>query len=414
MEEIIFRKQAEDELRNAYTLIKLILGSISSILICVCSNDKITHWNKAAEDIFGVAAKDVIGKPFFECGIQWDWTEIDRHIMNCRKEERSLRLKDFRYTQPNMKNGFLNISLSPYLWHVTGPSGFLRLGEEITEHKILENEFNQAQKLKSIGLLASGVAHEINTPIQYIGDNVRFLQESFSNLFNMLKEYNHFLDTARSEAVSPKHITRLETVMEETDIQYLLEDVPKAIQQTLEGINRVTEIVKAMKEFSHPVENEKALVDINRIIESAVTVSRNEWKYWANLKTYFDPDLRLVPCVPGEFNQVILNLIVNAAHAISDVAGGKRGEKGTITINTCQHDDQVEIRLSDTGTGIPEAARANIFDPFFTTKEIGKGTGQGLSLVYAVVVEKHCGTITFETEMGKGTTFIIRLPIGKD
>lgn len=414
MGEINEHKQAEDELRELYTHNKLILTSISSILICVGSDDKITHWNSASEAIFSVPALGVIGKPFFECDIQWDWDKISECISTCRKERQPINVQDFPYTRPDKGNGFLNVTINPFVGQKATQPGFLLLGEEITGHKMLENEFNQAQKLKSIGQLASGVAHEINTPIQYIGDNMRFLKESFADLFNLLEEYKRFLDRAKSGDVSPELITNLETVIEDTDIQYLNKDVPAAITQSLEGIKRVTEIVKAMKEFSHPGEKEKTLIDINKSIESTITVARNEWKYVAEMKTNLDVGIPPIPCLPGEFNQVILNLIVNAADAIADVVGKETEEKGTITIETGQQDNQLEIRISDTGTGIPEEVRSSIFDPFFTTKEIGKGTGQGLSLAYSVVVEKHGGTITFDTEMGKGTTFIIHLPMGED
>ncbi len=168
-----------------------------------------------------------------------------------------------------------------------------------------------------------------------------------------------------------------------------------------------------MREFSHPGPLEKTALDLNHAIQSTILVSRNEWKYVADLKVDLDPDLPPVQCVPGEFNQVILNLIVNAAHAIADVVSGKPDGKGTITVSTRQDGDYAEIRVSDTGTGIPEAARPSIFNLFFTTKPVGKGTGQGLSLAHNVVVQKHGGTITFDTEVGVGTTFKIRLPIGR-
>ena len=172
-------------------------------------------------------------------------------------------------------------------------------------------------------------------------------------------------------------------------------------------------IVGAMKEFSHPGVSEKTSIDINRAIESTLTVSHNEWKYVAELVTDLAPDLPLVRCLPGEFNQVILNLIVNAAHAIADTVQNGSATKGTITISTRHRGNWLEIRIADTGPGIPEKIRTRIFDPFFTTKAVGKGTGQGLAIAHSVVVDKHGGTITFETELGRGTTFIIRLPLNE-
>jgi signal transduction histidine kinase len=183
------------------------------------------------------------------------------------------------------------------------------------------------------------------------------------------------------------------------------------LQESLEGISRVATIVRAMKEFSHPGRKEKMALDLNHAIETTVLVARNEWKYTADLTTDLAPDLPQVPCLVHEFNQAMLNLIVNAAHAVGDVAAKTEGSKGSIKISTRQDGAWVEIRISDTGTGIPENIRHRIFDPFFTTKDVGKGTGQGLAIARSTVVDKHGGEINFESTVGKGTTFIIRLPI---
>jgi signal transduction histidine kinase len=199
--------------------------------------------------------------------------------------------------------------------------------------------------------------------------------------------------------------------MEQLDVEYLMEEVPKAIQQSLDGIERVAGIVQAMKEFSHPGTEEKTAIDLNRAIQSTITVARNEWKYVAEVVTEFDSCLPMARCLPGEFNQVILNLIINAAQAIAETAQEGDAARGTITISTRRDGEWAEIRIGDTGTGIPEAIRSRVFDPFFTTKEVGKGTGQGLAIAHSIVVDKHQGTITFDTETGKGTTFIIRLPL---
>ena len=179
----------------------------------------------------------------------------------------------------------------------------------------------------------------------------------------------------------------------------------------MEGIDRVAKIVRAMKEFSHPGNEGKVASDVNKLIENTITVAHNEWKYVADLVTDFDASLPFVPCITGEFNQVILNLIVNAAHAIGDRIKEEGSQKGLITISTRALAETVEVRVEDTGTGIPEEARSKVFYPFFTTKPVGKGTGQGLAIAHAVIVKRHGGTLTFETETGKGTAFIIHLPI---
>jgi signal transduction histidine kinase len=202
--------------------------------------------------------------------------------------------------------------------------------------------------------------------------------------------------------------------MENMDLNFLIEEIPKAINQTSDGVARVIKIVGAMKNFSHPGLESVIYVDLNQSIESTLIISHNEWKYLAEVETEFDPELPPVPCYPGEFNQVILNLVVNAAHAIEEVkSGGKPDHRGVIRISTRHVGSEVVIRIEDNGTGIPQIIRNRIFDPFFTTKAIGKGTGQGLAIAHSVIVDKHKGRIDLESEVGKGTIFTIALPTSR-
>jgi len=290
-------------------------------------------------------------------------------------------------------------------------AGFLLVGADITEREMLAAQLSQAQKLESIGQLAAGIAHEINTPTQYVGDNTRFLQDAFRDLLAVQAKHDQLLKAVKEGAVDDRLLSEVETTVQEADMEYLLEEIPKAIEQSLDGVSRVAKIVRAMKEFSHPNIKEKTPTDLNHAIESTATVARNEWKYVADMVTEFDEEMPLVPCLPGEFNQVILNIVINAAHAIAGVVGDGAEGKGTITIRTRRDGDCAEVRISDTGPGIPAEVGNRVFDPFFTTKEVGKGTGQGLAIARNVVVDKHGGTLTFETEPGHGTTFIIRMPI---
>ncbi|MGA2174448.1 MAG: ATP-binding protein [Verrucomicrobiota bacterium] len=278
------------------------------------------------------------------------------------------------------------------------------------ERDLIETQLRQAQKLESVGQLAAGIAHEINTPIQYIGDNIHFIEESFAALSGLLQEYQKLAAAVRTNTVTPAVLSAVESSIQKTDLDYLSKEIPLAVEQSLQGVSHVSHIVNAMKEFSHPGSREKVALDLNHAIEMTVTVARGEWKYVAEMVTDFAPGLPPVPCLPGEFNQVILNLIINAAHAIGEVVKPVNGSKGTIRISTRLDGAWVEIRISDTGTGIPEEIRDRIFDPFFTTKEVGKGTGQGLTIARSVIVDKHGGALTFESEVGRGTTFIIRLP----
>jgi signal transduction histidine kinase len=227
----------------------------------------------------------------------------------------------------------------------------------------------------------------------------------------ILKSHEELLAAVKNQAVTPELLARSEALLQESDLEYLYVQIPTALGETLEGVERVSKIVRAMKEFSHPGGKEKSLADLNKAIEGTATVARNEWKYVADLKLELEPGLPPVPCFLGEFNQCILNLIVNAAHAIGDVVKKNPGTKGLITVQTRRDGEHIEVRVTDTGTGIPEAVRSKIFEPFFTTKDVGKGTGQGLTMVYGCLVNRHGGTATFETETGQGTTFILRLPL---
>ena len=296
------------------------------------------------------------------------------------------------------------------------------MATDTTERKRLDVQRQQGQKLESIGQLAAGVAHEINTPVQFIGDNLRFLGDSFVDLTTVLGAHATLLKAARSGTPSAEvsaAIAATDDAAKRADIGYLADEIPKALTQSIEGVTRVADIVRAMKEFSHPDGGTKKSTDLNKTITTTLIVARNEYKYVADLVTEFAANLPPVPCLVGEFNQVVLNLVVNAAHAIGDAvanagrnsSGRNSGGKGTITVSTRLDGDHVEVRIRDSGTGIPESARAKIFDPFFTTKAVGKGTGQGLYIAHTVVVKKHGGTLTFETEIDQGTTFIIRLPL---
>ncbi|MCA8977481.1 MAG: DUF3365 domain-containing protein, partial [Planctomycetes bacterium] len=260
---------------------------------------------------------------------------------------------------------------------------------DVTMRKALEGELLHARKLEAIGQLAAGIAHEINTPMQFIGDNTRFLRDAFAEL-------EPLLDPTAGAA---------------TDVDYLKGEIPRALEQSLEGIGRVATIVQAMKEFSHPSGVEKQVVDLNHAIASTITVTRNEWKYAAELETDFDDALPAVRCHPSDLNQVVLNLVVNAAHAVADAVGEGSVGRGRIKVSTRRDGDDVEIAVADTGVGIPAADRERIFDPFFTTKEVGRGTGQGLNIVHNIVTKKHGGTIAVESEVGVGTTIRIRLPL---
>jgi signal transduction histidine kinase len=287
--------------------------------------------------------------------------------------------------------------------------GVLLLGADVTERKHLESQLAQAQKLESIGQLAAGIAHEINTPVQFVGDNARFLQAAFGDLCGLLDAYGRLRRALAAGAVPPQALDEIDRLERAADLDYLMAELPAAAGQTIEGVNRVAGIVRALKEFAHPDRTEPVATDINQALLSTLTVARNEVKYVADVETELGA-LPLVVCRRGELNQVFLNIVVNAAQAIAEVVA-REGGRGRLSVRTAAEDGSVVVAIGDTGGGIPEAIHGRVFDPFFTTKPVGRGTGQGLAIARSVV-HKHGGALTFQSEVGRGTTFFIRLPAG--
>ena len=282
-----------------------------------------------------------------------------------------------------------------------------RLLEERREKDRIEVELRHASKLQAVGQLASGIAHEINTPIQYVGDSLTFVSSAFEDIQRLLSGLKALLTNAAGG--DPTMLQALADVYEDCDWSYLEENVPKAIDRTFDGIERVATIVRAMKDFGHPDCAEMTPADINKALWTTMTVARNEYKYVADIA--FEPgDIPSVTCLIGDLNQVFLNLLVNAAHAIADKTEGA-AERGKISVRTYAESDSVIIEIEDSGVGIPDDVRERIFEPFFTTKEVGRGTGQGLSLARSIVVERHQGSLTFDSNPGVGTTFFVRLPV---
>ena len=284
----------------------------------------------------------------------------------------------------------------------------LKKAERESTRMLLELE--RASRWEAVGQLASGIAHEINTPTQYIGDNLHFLEKACDDLRPAMLAISTFLNSGGRQFpadLTPEKIAEL-------DLEFLLDEIPSAIKQAEGGINQVTAIVSAMRDFAFVPRKDKSSVDLPRLIEGAVTISRNEWKYIAEVELDLDPDLEKVDCYQSELSQVILNLIVNAAHALSDAAAsGKRSkdEKGKIIITTKRSGDRAEISVRDNGGGIPPEICDKVFLPFFTTKDVGKGSGQGLAISYDIIVNKHKGELLLDSEVGAGSTFIIRIPL---
>ncbi len=279
-----------------------------------------------------------------------------------------------------------------------------RLKSEVAERERIEVELRHKQKLEAVGQLAAGIAHELNTPIQFIGDSLYFIRDGLNDYRELLE----FARTLAQEHGPEERVKELGEMEEDIGLDYLTEELPVAFETTFDGVHRIAEIVRSMKEFAHPG-REKSAADLNRAIQNTLTISRNEVRYVADTEVDLG-DIPPVVCHLDHINQVILNLVVNAAHAISDKIEGTN-DRGLIKVATSKHGGHVQIAVSDTGTGIPEDVQERIFDPFFTTKDVGRGTGQGLAMARSIVEEKHGGSLTFETAAGEGTTFFMKLPI---
>jgi PAS domain S-box-containing protein len=299
------------------------------------------------------------------------------------------------------------VSLLPYR-EDTRITGVIGIGADVSQVTELERQLAQASRLESIGQLAAGIAHEINTPVQYVSDNTRFVADTFADVLTGLAELADLANGHEPDAAQVR--ARLRDALERLDLAFVKEEVPSALTQSMEGLERVGDIVRAMKDFSHPG-HRRGDVDLNRVVETTAQVTRNEWKYQAVLDLELDPDLGTVNCFEGEVKQVLLNLVVNAAQAIAERRRrGGDDAVGRITIRTGRVDDEVHVSVQDDGIGMDESVRERVFDPFFTTKPVGQGTGQGLSLAHDIVVRRHGGRLEVASTPGRGSTFTVCLP----
>lgn len=409
---IVNLKKSQSDILAAHRFTDTILASMANVLLVLDLDLTIVRANQTAIDLCQFTSDEMVGKPIKTLAPDARFLD-ERDILELRSNgsvsgiETFLKRKDQREI-PVLVSASLMRDIDGTI------CGIVCVAQDVTERRLLEDKVQRGQKLESIGQLAAGIAHEINTPTQYVGDNVKFLEESFADIQSVLEKNEKMIELCRSEGVIPEFTGEMQALIERADIDYLMREVPKAFRQALTGVERIAKIVQSMKDFAHPGVTEKRSADLNKAIESTITVASNEWKYVADIETHYDEELPLVLCQIGAINQVVLNMIVNAAHTIGDALGENSCEKGKITVDTEQSGNWVEIRITDTGKGIAPDGLKKIFDPFYTTKEVGKGTGQGLAISHSIIVEKHQGTIDVKSELGVGTTFIIRLPISQE
>ncbi len=400
-------EQRTGELETAHHESERLLSAISSALIGYDSDGRVTRWNSVAEKLFQLQSQQVLGERLLDLPITWS----DAQQFNCFLEApatfENARLRTSLNRSDNA-DAVIELSLHPVDKDMAAGGGLL-LADDITGRVALEQQLQQAQKLESVGQLAAGIAHEINTPMQYVGDNVLFVQESLQELQPALE---WLLELAKSEdGVTAAGLKPIRDTLARVNLARMLDQLPRAVDDAQRGVQNVARIVLAMKEFSHPGYDKPTPLDINQILDSAVVVSKSEWKYVADVVTDFDRSLPAVSGYSNDLQQVFLNLIVNAAHAVESSRREDQFDKGIIRVSTSYADHRCRVSIQDNGCGIPKKIQHRIYDPFFTTKAIGKGTGQGLAIAHQIIVKKHGGKLWFESETGKGTTFFIELPV---
>jgi PAS domain S-box-containing protein len=371
-------------------------------LMLAGENGAIRFVNPAAESLLGETSAALIGRDI------WSLVHPDdlAAILDSGTSSAPLAALPCRIRGRDAETWTGVEAIVDYVSEHDGSRSVVFNARDISERQRLELELRHAQKLESVGRLAAGIAHEINTPIQFVGDNARFLETAFADLNRLHAAYHELKAAAEGQPACAGAVAKVQAVAEDVDIDFLMEEVPMALTQTLEGINRVASIVRAMKAFGHPGTEEMTQANLNEAIANTLIVANNEIKYVADVESDL-ADLPLVQCHLGDVNQVVLNLVVNAAHAIGAADRGR----GLIRVTTRQEHGQAVIEVADNGTGVPADIADKLFDPFFTTKEVGTGTGQGLALVRTLVMDRHGGTIDFITDPGKGTVFTVRLPV---
>ena len=409
------KKQIEEQLSKERQTLSITLSSIGEAIVTVDLSGKIVLFNQAAEKITGYSNSEAVDHLLNEVfHILDEKHNIVLHdpinYLLDLEEKASKNIPTKRPILLTKENKKILIAgkITTILLDQIKPAGYVIIFDDVTQSELQTAQSMLSSKMESIGQLAAGIAHEINTPIQYVGDNLEFIRRSFEAMRNIDKLQQQMIGSIK---LSQQMKVSLEEERTHKQVDYLLTEVPLAVEESLDGVERVRKIVQAIREFSHPSQKQNALADLNKGILTTITISKNEWKYCADLETDLNPNLPLVWCKIDELNQVLLNMIVNAAHAIQEKQKNTDPAKGKITIRTRQNQNRVYIDISDSGCGIPETLLNRIFDPFFTTKDVGKGTGQGLSLAHNIIVNNHRGLIHVTSAINLGSTFTIELPI---
>jgi PAS domain S-box-containing protein len=389
------RRSLADALAHERNVLRTMIDLIPAFIYAKDAHSRFTASNKLVANRMGVEPEELLGKTdfdFFPREMAEKFFADEQALLKSGKA--LIDHEEIAYDKTRGMNRVILTSKVPLHDADGNLTGVVGTGFDITDRKAAEERMASSDRLESIGRLAAGVAHEINTPIQYLSDSVSFIRDG-------VRELLEYIDALRASMPQPP--------APDDNVEDLRMEMPPALTLVADGLTRIAEIVRSMKDFAHADQSQMSPVDLNRAIASTLVIARSEYKPVAEVETNFG-DVPPVTCHAGQINQVVLNIVVNAAHAIADKVQ-RTGAVGKITVSTCVENEHVVIAIGDTGTGIAEAIRARVFDPFFTTKEVGRGSGQGLSIARNVIVKGHGGELDFTTEIGKGSTFYIRLPI---
>lgn len=410
-QDVTERKRGEEQLQRSEERWRTLLAHIQEIVVLVNADGAITYASPALGRWLGHDPDDVVGRSLLASVHREDRERVEAAFEVCAREGTAhdvhrVRAKDGSWRV--FESTLVSLHDEPAL------ASLLITGYDVTERVAFERDRERleidrrlSQRLEAVGQLAAGIAHEINTPLQFVGDSLNFLKDAVEELLILTGRYREMLHLDQRIPLAERR-RAMERAEEQADLEYLTERIPSAFTRTTDGITRVREIVVAMKRFSHTGSSEAEAADLNGAIETTLAVCRNEYKYVAEVD-FQRGDLPLVTCNLGEINQVLLNLIVNAAQAIAENVGDS-GRYGHITISTERAGECAVIRISDDGPGIPAELQDRIYEPFFTTKAVGKGTGQGLALALTTVA-RHAGVLELDSTLGVGTTFTVRLPL---
>lgn len=401
-------ERSAQELEWQNIRVQAIVDGAAEGIITLDFDFEILTFNPAASKIFGLNSTQAIGSKFIDLFKNFDETDLVRFLTS---DEYKIDATEYN---ASVDGRDIIVEVTMGITRGDDSSSMIAIVRDRTKRKSLEAQLAIAQKMESIGQLSAGIAHEINSPMQYVSDNTHFLKDAFDGIQSLLNKYNQLTSALSDNGSCQTLLDAIRQEYEDSDLGFILSEVPLAISQTIEGAERVTTIVQAMKVFSHPGETNASLYCLNESVDSTVTVAKNEWKYLADVELDLDPDLPNCVGYPSKINQALLNMVVNAAHAISKRNESDPDHWGKIKLTTRHDRDSVQLTIEDNGCGIAEENLHHIFDPFFTTKPVGKGTGQGLSITHSIIVETHKGEIDIKSTVGEGTKFTLKIPLGDE